>query len=301
MTSPPGEIPLHRTTFTGLADARAEIQRVLHTRGAILLRGLPLRTVGDFARIRDVLLPGRLSPAEPFAPRTVLAPGIYSSAEWPDSQELCLHPEQSYRRTFPETLMLGCVTPPSSGGATTIGGARTVLRALPGGLVERFRTEGWLLKRVYRPHIGLSWQEVLQADTRSEAEQYCRANDITMAWQPDGTLHTSQRRAAVWTHPRTGEECWFNQISFLNQWSLPEVEREVLTEAFGEDGLPFDTYFGDGGVIGRDVIDTINKAYATHAVPVRWRAEDVLLMDNMLTARGREPYAPPREILVAMG
>ena len=57
-------------------------------------------------------------------------------------------------------------------------------------------------------------------EDRGSVESYCRANGIEFDWQPDGGLRTRQRRTAVVRHPISGALCWFNQIAFLNEWTI---------------------------------------------------------------------------------
>ena len=129
-----------------------------------------------------------------------------------------------------------------------------VLDALPADLVERFEREGWLLTRSYNDEIGASVAEAFGTEDRGAVERYCRANAIEFAWQPDGGLRTRQRRSAVVRHPVTGRRCWFNQIAFLNEWTMDPEVREYLVDVYGADGLPFNTRFGNGDPIGEDVV-----------------------------------------------
>ena len=92
-------------------------------------------------------------------------------------------------------------------------------------------------------------------------ERYCRANAIEFEWQPDGGLRTRQRRSAVVRHPRTGQRCWFNQIAFLNERTIDPEVREYLVDIYGEDGLPFNTLFGNGDPIGEDIVHLLNETY----------------------------------------
>ena len=130
----------------------------------------------------------------------------------------------------------------------------TVLDALPAELVERFEREGWLLTRNYNDEIGASFAEAFGTEDRGAVESYCRANAIEFEWQPDGGLRTRQRRSAVVRHPVTGRRCWFNQIAFLNEWTMAPEVREYLVDVYGADGLPFNTRFGNGDPIGEDVV-----------------------------------------------
>src|SRR5438128_1867266 len=129
---------------------------------------------------------------------------------------------------------------------------------------------------------------------------YCRANAIKFEWQPEGALRTWQRRSAIVHHPLTGQRCWFNQIAFLNEWTIDPEVREYLVDIYGEDGLPFNTRFGNGDPIGADVVQLIDEVYEANTARERWQAGDLMLVDNVRTAHGREPFEGPREVLVAM-
>ena len=101
-------------------------------------------------------------------------------------------------------------------------------------------------------------------------------------------------------HPVDGRPCWFNQVAFLNEWTLDPDIREYLVESYGPDGLPFTTRFGNGEPIGEDVVNLINNAYTAHTVSEPWQAGDVMVVDNIRTAHGREPYQGDREVVVGM-
>jgi len=211
-----------------------------------------------------------------------------------------MHHELSYVLEFPCVMLFACLIAPTDGGATPVADSATVLHALPSELIERFEREGWLLIRNYNNEIGASIAEAFGTDNRRAVESYCRANAIKFEWQPDGALRTWQRRSAVVHHPRTGQRCWFNQIAFLNEWTIDPEVREYLVDIYGEDELPFNTRFGNGDAIGADVVQLINKAYEANAARERWQAGDLMLVDNVRTAHGREPFEGPREVLVAM-
>ena len=197
-------------------------------------------------------------------------------------------------------MLFACLGAPTWGGATAVADSRAVLNALPADLVARFERDGWMLTRSYNDDIGASVAEAFGTDDRGAVEGYCRANAIGFEWQPDGGLRTWQRRSAVVHHPVTGERCWFNQIAFLNEWTLAPEVREFLVDVYGDDGLPFNTRFGNGDPIGADVVDLLNATYEAHTAREPWQAGDLLLIDNVRTAHSREPFTGPREILVAM-
>src|SRR5438067_8850539 len=300
----PGKPPMLRAEATGdaprwAAEHRDALRAAVAEHGSLLVRGLGLR---DAAEIEAVFrrLASLMTEKEAFAARRSYSHGVYSSSKWPPNHPTCMHHELSYVFEFPCIMLFACLTAPADGGATPVANSATVLHALPSELIERFEREGWLLIRNYNNEIGASVAEAFGDDDRRAVESYCRANAIKFEWQAGGALRTWQRRSAVVHHPRTGRRCWFNQIAFLNEWTIDREVREYLVDVYGEDGLPFTTRFGDGDPIGANVVQLINEAYEAHTVPDRWQAGDLMLVDNIRTAHGRERFEGPREVLVAM-
>jgi alpha-ketoglutarate-dependent taurine dioxygenase len=301
----PGRPPLLRVPAAADAPAWAAEQRdalraAVLEHGAVLVRGLGLRDPDQVEAVFRELATGLMTEREAFAPRQQYGPGVYSSAPWPQNQPMCMHHELSYTLEAPGLVLLACLTAPAAGGATAVADAAAVLEALPPDLVARFEREGWLLVRTYNEEIGASVADAFGTDDRAAVESYCRANAIDAEWQPDGSLRTRQRRPAVVRHPVTGRRCWFNQVAFLNEWTLSAEVREYLVDVYGEDGLPFTTRFGNGDPIGADVVTLINQVYEAHTAREPWEAGDLMLVDNIRTAHSREAYEGPREVLVGL-
>jgi len=301
----PGRLPVLEAVAPGDPAAWATEQRdllrqLVAEQGAVMVRGLELHDAAGVGAVVEGLGARPVAEREAFASRRTYAEGLYSSTAWPANQPMCMHHELSYRLEVPSLLAFACLTPPTSGGATAVADAPTVLEALPAELVERFEREGWLLTRSYNDEIGASVADAFGTDDRAAVESYCAANAIEYAWQPDGELRTRQRRSAVVRHPVTGRRCWFNQIAFLNEWTIAPEVREYLVDVYGADGLPFNTRYGDGEPIGEDVIALLNEVYEQHTVCEPWQEGDLMLVDNIRTAHSREAYEGPREVVVAM-
>jgi alpha-ketoglutarate-dependent taurine dioxygenase len=282
------------------AAHRDTLRTLVAEQGWVRVRGLGLGDATEAGAVFRELAGLLMVEREAFASRRTYADGLYSSSTWPANQPMCMHHELSYALEFPGVMLFACLSTPTDGGATAVADSPTVLDALPADLVDRFEREGWLLTRSYNDEIGASIAEAFGTDDRGAVESYCRANGIEFEWQPDGGLRTRQRRRAVLRHPATGARCWFNQIAFLNEWTIDPEVREYLVEVYGADGLPFNTRFGNGGEIGEDVVRLINEVYEAHTVREPWQAGDLLLVDNVRTAHSREPFAGAREVVVAM-
>ena len=212
------------------------LRGVVAEHGSVLVRGLGVCDPATFAAVAQQLANGLMSETEAFAPRHPHGAGVYSSTPWPANQPMCMHHELSYALEVPGLLLFACVTPATTGGATPLADASAVLDALPAELVGRFERDGWLLTRSYNDEIGATVAEAFGTDDRGAVEQYCRANAIDLEWQPDGALRTRQRRRAVVRHPLTGRRCWFNQIAFLNEWTIAPEVRDYLVDSTGPTG-----------------------------------------------------------------
>ncbi|MDX3584055.1 TauD/TfdA family dioxygenase [Streptomyces europaeiscabiei] len=282
------------------AERRDALRAAVAEHGSVLVRGLGLRDAAEVGAVFRGLTDTLMIEKEAFAPRRTYPDGVYSSTAWPSTQPMCMHHELSYTREFPGLMLFACLEAAGRGGATGVADAEAVLAALPTELTKRFERDGWLLTRSYNDEIGASIAEAFGTDDRHVVEAYCRAHSIEFAWQPDGSLHTRQRRAAVLRHPVTGRRCWFNQIAFLNEWTMDAEVREYLVDMYGADGLPFNTRYGDGDPIGADVVETLNEVYEAHTVREPWRPGDLLLVDNIRCAHSREPFEGPREVLVGL-
>ncbi|RKN07596.1 TauD/TfdA family dioxygenase [Streptomyces radicis] len=284
-----------------LTALRPAVLDALHEHGALYIRGLPVRGVDDFARVRDVLIPQSAGYREKATPRSDYGDGVFSSTDLPPSQPIAMHNENSYTLSFPGLLLFGCLVAPEFGGATPVADCRKVLNDLPPRLVDRMRAVGWQLKRSYSDIVSTDWRTAFSAESEKDVERYCDDNLIAYAWQQDGDLRTRQLRPGVIRHPSTGAEVWFNHLAFWNEWALDDRVREALLDEFGPDGLPFNSAFGDGEPLTREDLRTIQAAYEAATVREQWEVGDLLLVDNILAAHGRDAFRGERKIVVAMG
>jgi alpha-ketoglutarate-dependent taurine dioxygenase len=301
----PGKAPIVRAEAPGdglswVAEHRDALRAAVAEHGSVVVRGLDLHNAPEVSAVFRRLSTGLMSEKEAFASRRVYSDGVYSSSTWPPNQPMCMHHELSYTLQFPGLMLFACLNAPTAGGATAVADSRAVLNALPAELVGRFERDGWILTRSYNDEIGASVAEAFGTDDRRAVESYCRGNAIQFEWQPDGGLRTWQRRSAVVHHPVSGQRCWFNQIAFLNEWTIDPEVREYLVDMYGANGLPFNTRFGNGDPIGEDVVELLNQVYVDNTVREPWLPGDLMLVDNIRTAHSREAYEGPREVLVGM-
>ena len=198
-------------------------------------------------------------------------------------------------------ILFYCERPAQQGGETPIADCRKVLTRIGPRIVERFLDKKWMYVRNFGDGFGLPWQSVFQTSDKRVVEEHCRRNGIEAEWKEGDRLRLRTILPAMTRHPVTGEMVWFNHATFFHVSTLEERVRESLTSEFRHEDLPTNTYYGDGSAIEETVLDQLRAAYNENRVAFSWREGDVLLLDNMLVAHGRNPYVGARKILVAMG
>lgn len=285
--------------LAGWAGEHGHLVRTwLNRHGAVLCRGFGV-TQDDFGVVLRALAGEPQAYLERSTPRTEVGDRIYTATDHPADQPIALHNENSYQREFPAALAFCCEVAPERGGATPVADTRRVLARLDPAVVEAFARGGVRYIRNYGEGMGLPWQEAFQTGSRAEVEAYCAQRGIEVEWKPDG-LRTSHVRPAVAMHPGTGERVWFNHAAFFHHSSLAPDVRAALVAQYAEQDLPSHTCYGDGRPFEPEVLDALHAAYAAERVAVPWQPGDVLLVDNLLAAHGREPFAGPRRVLVGM-
>jgi alpha-ketoglutarate-dependent taurine dioxygenase len=276
----------------GLEDCleiKSDLRALLLKAGALLIRGLPVpmpQSVAQFASafsgqpIRNYV--GGASP------RQEVAPGVYTSTEYPPALNLSLHNEMSYTYRWPSYLFFMCTAAAVEGGETPIADSRALLRRIPSSIVEEFsRKKIRYVRRLptFR-NDGYSWQEAFETNARSAVEKYCSEGKVDFDWNRNGDLELREIRPATAIHPVTGEEVWFNQADSF--YSGGDVQSRL------------DVSFADGSSISKEEIAEIRAAMTAETVLFKWRAGDILVLDNLLAAHGRRPFTGPRKILLAM-
>jgi alpha-ketoglutarate-dependent taurine dioxygenase len=283
-----------------VAAGRQALRALLHKHGALLLRGFQVDGIDGFETAVRAMSGEPLPYEERSSPRSTIKDRIYTSTDYPPAEEIFLHNENSYRSTWPMTLYFYCMEPPDERGATPLSDTRQVLVTLDAAIRDEFARRRWMAVRNLGLEFGLFWQEVFNTDDRDEIIRFCAANDVRAEWRPDGGLRTTSVRETIHRHPWTGEPVWFNHAAVFHISTLPRDVRDGIREMFDEQGLPSNSYFGDGGVITDDVMLHIRECYRADAVRFDHQRGDVLVIDNMLVAHGREPFTGPRKIAVAM-
>lgn len=279
---------------------RELIETELVKHGGILFRNFGVNSEAKFEEFVRAISSGLIEYGERSSPRTKLSGNVYTSTDHPADQPIVLHNEQSYTLNWPMKIAFFCAQAPQQGGRTPIADNRKITKRLSPSTVEKFAERQIMYVRNYGDGLGLSWQEVFGTSSQALVEEHCRKVNIEVEWKDGERLRTRQIRPAFRVHPRSGETVWFNHALFFNVLSLEKSARELMLSLFKEDELPTNTFYGDGSPIEPSVIEELREAYDQETVSFPWQEGDVLVLDNMLSSHGREPFVGPRKIAAAM-
>lgn len=298
-----GMVKVMRSTDTEplsgwVTNHRDEIDHGLLSAGAVLFRGFDVTDPAEFgevaSRLCDTVWPEN-------GEHVPVTGSVQVPVHFPPDRRLLWHNENSFNRRWPARLMFCAAEPATTGGETLLVDGRTVLADLSPDITGEFLRRRVAYHRTYSQEMGLPWQKVFGTDDRREVERMCQSQGIHWRWLQHDRLHTVAVRPAVVDHPSSGDSAWFAQLQHWHLACLDRETRDSLLRMYPVEELPRDVRFGDGEPIPDDVMYTIMGAYEQNETRVALARGDVIVLDNVLTAHGRNPFTGRRRLYVALG
>jgi len=299
-----------------VAEHRPGLDEVLLAHGAYVLRNFGVVDTASFDGIVGSYGSAVMDYSGGATLRGTVQGRIYEATRLPPDLSLTLHQEMSYLPRWPGRVAFYCHVAAATGGETIIGDMRAVTAAIPPEFFNAVDTRGVLYCRNFRDQsderhpildaIHRTWQDTFLTDDKATAEAGCARMGFEYRWNDDGSLSTEFRTAGVIEHPATGERVWFNQIPAQTMQTMIErrfgPEITALIQEYYPPGRtrPTDTLFGDGGAIDSADIDAVFDTLDAVTVAFAWKPGDVMVLDNVLTAHGRNPYTGDRDVQVAL-
>ena len=277
-----------------------DVDERLASDGAILFREVGVSDARSFQDFADRYVSEWMGYQDRASKRSHVAGRVHSSTDTPSAFPIALHCESSFTSRWPQKIFFCCHVAPVSGGRTPICDVRRVLEDIEPRVRDKFERLGVMYHRNFGRGVGMDWRDVFQAADRRSVDAYCAANGIHAEWLDDDRLRTIQVRPATLRHPRTAEVVWFNHALALHASSLEDSLSETLLRQGGESKLPHNTYFGSGEPIPAETVQHIRDVHERHTIWFDWQPGDVLMLDNMLMAHGREPFRGERVVYAAM-
>ncbi|KAL5374054.1 hypothetical protein DPSP01_012235 [Paraphaeosphaeria sporulosa] len=284
--------------------------------GAVLLRGLPIRTPDDYSRIAHSF--GFAPHEEVGRPpiRTVLAPNVKTANEGPPELPIWPHNEYGWSTHNPSWLTFCCLEVPLSGGATpiisSIGLAHRLEQEAPA-FFARLLEKG--VKYVYRygreqveSNTGASvfaayGQHVEDEDSeeviREKIEKEVRRHSEMFEWHEDGSLSVEHVVPIIRKHLPTGLTTWFGNLT--SAYGRARHHGATQPPYRGDDGSYHPPpIYGDGTVIATEDLELALNIAEEMQVDLLWEKGDVVLLDNYAVMHSRRPWVGSRVVLAAL-
>lgn len=290
----------------------AEVEHLLAAHGAILLRGFPISSTADF----NALVGHYDGPANGYSAgataRSAIAGRVFEATRAPAHLHLTLHQEMAYLPNWPRKLAFYCHVAPASGGETIIGSVDQFEARIDPVFRQEVAERGVLYRRNFRApdpdfpqELGTlhrTWSEAFYTDDPAEAEATIARMGMTATWEADGSLSSSYVAPGFITHPLTGRRRWFNQIQSQTMTRESLNDRWAAYSRHYADGRrrPYEVCFGDGGAIALERVMALQEVLRAVTTAFAWQTGDVMLIDNVETFHGRNPYTGHRDVQVAL-
>lgn len=231
---------------------------------------------------------------------------------------LGLHQEMAYLPTYPSKIFFYCRAAAQTGGETLLGDMRRYTAMLPEPFVRHVEQSGIRYLRnfrsLHRPiprdaserieFIHMAWQEAFSTTDPAVVERECAALGLACSWEDDGSVTTYYTAPGIVTHPRDGGRVSFNvvqsQYAFLDL--LGEQWWRSCCAQYRNGGPPPPYYveYGDGTPIDLDDSRVALELLRQITIYPPWQHGDVLMVDNVYTAHGRNSYTGERDVQVAL-
>lgn len=288
------------------------LEALLPAYGGVVLRGFAIPGTAAFNAMIERYDTDPMGYAGGLTPRSNISGKVFEASRVPADQKIILHQEMGYLPNYPKMVAFYCLKPSETGGCTTIGDMRRFQKAIPANLLDAVRERGVLYRRNYRapgpvddPLKALfrrEWTDVLQVETREQAEDACQAVGCDAVWEDDGSLSMHYRSGGFVKHSVTGEEVWFAQVQGMH-FNRARLEKnyDKLNTAFPPGRpRPIEILFGDGGDIPEEMVTPLYPILDDLAVNLPYEHGDFMLLDNIYTAHGRQPYTGTRDVQVGL-
>eukprot|EP00040_Diaphanoeca_grandis_P041452 m.262974 g.262974 ORF g.262974 m.262974 type:complete len:325 (-) comp47923_c0_seq1:307-1281(-) len=219
----------------------------------------------------------------------------------PRYKKIKCHSEMAYTDAFPSIITFSCLAlePGVIGGDQLLASNQRVYDLYP----ENLRSKLWdtgLQHQLFfsdaedtrAKHAGVrTWQEALQTTDRAKAEKIAADREWRHEWRPTGLRLSFTRPAFIELDEGPGLFCTDLSGGWYDDW-LPYCVADEMPYSFTwGDGSPFTAV--DHAI----VTDSSIKAEDRHV----WKLGDVLVIDNLRTMHGRQPFDGVRKLGVLLG
>lgn len=283
---------------------RKFVFETLHKYGAILFRGFDIEEVFQSEMLASNLGISLSNYSGGDSPRDKVTNNTYTSTNYPVHLSISLHNELSFSNLYPQYLFFYCKTPSIEGGETPIANGRHIINHLSNDLITAFKEKK--IKYIMNLHdgygVGKSWKECFETENIDEIEKILNHKKASYKW---GNNHNSlcieEVVDPIIYHPITGDAVFFSQADQWHPSNLDKKTYDAFKELMSENEFYHNCKFGDDSEIPMSYLNEIREIVSINKISFPWKKNDLMLIDNILTLHGRNPYKGERKVYVCMG
>ncbi|KAK2598413.1 hypothetical protein N8I77_011833 [Diaporthe amygdali] len=298
-------------------SSSGELKRIIQKHGgALLIRGLPIRTPEDYSQIAHAF--GFTAHEEVGRPpiRTVLAKNVKTANEGPPDLPIWPHNEYGWSTIHPDWISFSALAVPELGGETPITSGLGLVRELQAqapDFIDKLQKKG--VKYVYRygvkaivsttgasvidaygQHVKLDDE---QATVKRKVEEQVKRHSHNFEWHEDGSLSVTHVVPIIRKHEDFGLTTWFGNLT--SAWGRSRHHGATQPPYRGDDGSYHPPpLYGDGTVIESNYLDLALSIAESSQVLLKWEQGDVVLLDNYAVLHSRAPWKGSRSVLAAL-
>ena len=290
---------------------RPSLDRLLIQHGGMVFRGFPVKTADDFnawVALYDQFESGYAGGA---TLRSKIKGNVFESTRYSADLKIPQHQEMAYVRDYPGRIAFHCHTRAKDGGETPINDMRRLTAELPESLRMKLAERGTLVTRNFAapPADGSvefsehpderSWKTAFYTDNADEVIQICADKGMEPIWNDNKSLTVRNRLDAFTKHPSTGEVIYRSSIhmwsgrAYMAEDSSP-TRAERIHKMYAGQKYRSDVSLGDGSQLSADECKLINQLHDDGEIAWDWQEGDVMLLDNLIMAHGRNSFVGER-------
>lgn len=293
-----------------VADHRETLDALILKHGGIVLRGFPLVTSEDFGAVAACFPAYTGNYQGGAAARRSVSKGVYEATQRTGDQTIPIHQEMFYLHDYPPRIAFFSRKVAEKGGETIIADMRGVTREMPDSIRAKLEAMGIENVRNFAAKTGSmeqnrlmdkrGWDFAFYTDSEKEVEEVCARQRLRPHWHDDGSLTVFNLEDAFVTHPQTEEKVYRGgvHIAHFFRGSYDNTgQAQALRE---EQEFPSGAYLGDGSELPEEEDRAFQQLVDRFTYAWQWHDGDVMILDNLLTGHGRNPFSGDRATEVAL-
>jgi alpha-ketoglutarate-dependent taurine dioxygenase len=280
--------------------------------GGVMLRGFPVASAEEFNRLMGIFPTYEPGYVAGMSPRKKVTGQVLESTRLDESFKIILHSEMAYMKSYPPRLAFFSKVTAPVGGETIIGSLRAFMERFPADLKAKLEGRKVKIVRNFGPagntrgvavvdHAdNIGWDDAFFTDSREEVEAHCRKLGMEPIWHENGALTLREETDIFAEHPVTGERFYRSNLHANNTYERDPLFAELGRKVRAAQKYPTGHYLDTGEKLTDAESEAILSVYDQVELAWPWQDGDVLMLDNLLCAHGRNPFSGPREVLVAL-